>query len=64
MMRSIFKVDFDRRNFANKMMKLGIVDEVGNRPKDTSRRTPIQYRFNKEKYDLLRNDKKAFRLEF
>ena len=61
---SILKLDFDRRNFANKMMKLGIVNEVGNRPKDASRRTPIQYRFNKERYDLLRNDKKAFRLEF
>ena len=62
--KSILKVDFDRRNFANKMMKLGIVDQVGHRPKDASRRTPIQYRFNKERYEMLKNDKKAFRLEF
>ena len=62
--KSILKVDFDRRNFANKMMKLGIVDQVGHRPKDASRRTPIQYRFNKERYEMLKNDKKAFRMEF
>jgi 8-oxo-dGTP diphosphatase len=62
--KSILKVDFDRRNFANKMMKLGVVGEVGNRPQDASRRTPIQYMFNKERYDMLRKAKKAFRLEF
>jgi len=62
--KSILKVDFDRRNFANKMMKLGVVEEVGNRPEDASRRTPIQYRFNRERYDMLKKDKKAFRLEF
>ena len=62
--KSILKVDFDRRNFANKMMKLGVVDQVGSRPKDASRRTPIQYRFNKERYEMLKNDKKAFRMEF
>ena len=62
--KSILKVDFDRRNFANKMMKLGIVGEIGNRPKDASSRTPIQYTFNKERYDMLRKAKKAFRLEF
>lgn len=61
---SILNVKFDRRNFANKMLKLGILDVVGDRPKDASRRTPIHYRFNKDMYEILKTDNKAFRLEF
>jgi 8-oxo-dGTP diphosphatase len=61
---SILDVEFDRRNFANKMLKLGILDVVGDRPEDAGSRIPIQYSFNKERYDTLKQDKKAFRLEF
>ena len=61
---SILKVEFDRWNFAKKMLKLGIIDMVGERPEGVSSRIPKQYSFNKERYELLKNDKKAFRLEF
>lgn len=61
---SILKVEFDRWNFAKKMLKLGIIDMVGERPEGVSSRIPKQYSFNKERYEMLKNDKKAFRLEF
>lgn len=61
---SILQVDFDRRNFSNKMLKLGILDVVGERPEDAASRIPIQYSFNRERYYALKQDKKAFRLEF
>ena len=61
---SILKVEFDRWNFAKKMLKLGIIDMVGERPEGVSSRIPKQYSFNKERYKMLKNDKKAFRLEF
>lgn len=59
---AIFEVKFDRRNFYNKMLKLGILTEAEPRPANASRRTPSKYRFNAEKYAELKQ--KGFRLEF
>lgn len=59
---AILEVKFDRRNFYNKILKLGILSETEPRPAGTSRRKPIKYRFNSDKYDELK--KRGFRLEF
>lgn len=59
---AILEIKFDRRNFYNKMIKLGILLEAEERPKNASRRTPIKYRFNAKKYAELKQ--KGFRLEF
>lgn len=59
---AILGVKFDRRNFYNKMLKLGILTEAVPRPANASRRTPSKYRFNAEKYAELKQ--KGFRLEF
>ena len=59
---AILGVKFDRRNFYNKMLKLGILSEAEPRPEGASRRTPTKYSFNSEKYTELKQ--KGFRLEF
>ena len=59
---AILGIRFDRRNFYNKMLKLGILSEAEPRPVGASRRTPSKYRFNREKYQELKQ--KGFRLEF
>lgn len=59
---SILEVHFDRRNFAAKMLHIGILEPTGDRPAGASNRIPVTYRFDKEKYDLLKS--KGFRLEF
>ena len=59
---AILEVHFDRRNFAAKMLKLGILEDTGDRPAGASSRIPGSYRFNKEKYNELKA--KGFRLEF
>lgn len=59
---AILGVQFDRRNFYNKMLKLGILTEAEPRPANASRRTPTKYCFNAEKYAELK--RKGFRLEF
>lgn len=59
---AILGVKFDRRNFYNKMLKLGILTEAEPRPENASRRTPTKYRFNAEKYAELKQ--RGFRLEF
>ena len=58
---SILEVHFDRRNFASKMLKLGILEDTGDRPAGASSRIPVSYRFNKEKYNELKE--KGGRLE-
>lgn len=59
---AILGVRFDRRNFSAKMLKLGLLSPVGNRPVHTARRIPQTYRFNAEKYNQLKQS--GFRLEF
>lgn len=59
---AILGVRFDRRNFYNKMLKLGILAEAEPRPANANNRIPNKYRFNAEKYAELKQ--KGFRLEF
>ncbi|MBO7067907.1 MAG: NUDIX hydrolase [Bacteroidaceae bacterium] len=59
---AILEVHFDRRNFANKMLKLGLLEETCERPKNTARVIPVQYHFNPDKYKEMKS--KGFRLEF
>lgn len=59
---SLLQVRFDRRNFSNKMLHIGILEDTGKRPANASSRIPVTYRFNKDKYDELKS--KGFRLEF
>ena len=59
---AILEVKFDRRNFYNKMHKLGILSEAEKRPSGAPSRVPNKYRFNPEKYAELKQ--KGFRLEF
>ncbi|MBQ7946383.1 MAG: hypothetical protein IJ280_06690 [Bacteroidales bacterium] len=51
---AILEVKFDRRNFYNKMLKLGILSEAEPRPANATNRTPNKYRFNAEKYAELK----------
>ena len=59
---SILEVKFDRRNFSNKMLKLGMLTVVGERPKNAGSRIPVTYKFNVDNYNELKS--KGFRLEF
>ena len=59
---SILDVRFDRRNFASKMLHLGILEDTGDRQAGAPSRVPATYRFNKDQYDALKS--KGFRLEF
>ena len=59
---AILGVRFDRRNFAAKMLKLGLLQPTGDRPADAARRIPQTFRFNIQKYEELKRS--GFRLEF
>ena len=51
---AILEVKFDRRNFYNKMLKLGILSEAEPRQANATNRTPNKYRLNAEKYAELK----------
>ena len=59
---SVLEVKFDRRNFANKMLKLGILTEVDDGTFRPGTRDAKKYSFNKENYNQMKA--KGFRLEF
>ena len=58
----ILGVKFDRRNFANKILKLGLLSEVDDGSERKGTRNPIKYRFNADEYKRMKNN--GFRLEF
>ena len=59
---ALLEVHFDRRNFAGKMRKLGILEATGERPQGAARSVPVTYRFNRDRY--LEMKAAGFKLEF
>ena len=59
---AILDVRFDRRNFYNKMLKLGLLTELEEKIKLVNKKEAYLYKFNRENYDELKQ--KGFRLEF
>ena len=61
-MEGILGISFDRRNFAKKMLHLGILIELDETIWPTPKREAKLYKFNADKYEELK--RKGFRLEF
>lgn len=59
---AILNVRFDRRNFYNKMLHLGILTQVDEATNKSSKKEPFLYRFNPSMYQEMKQ--KGFRLEF
>ena len=59
---SVLEVKFDRRNFASKMLKFGLLKEVDDGTIRKGTRIPIKYSFNPDSYAQMKA--KGFRLEF
>lgn len=59
---AILGVKFDRRNFSNKMLKLGILTELEEKLILVNKKVAFLYKFNAESYQLMKE--KGFRLEF
>ena len=59
---AILNVHFDCSIFANKMLKLGVLEETDDKPKDTEDNFPVLYGFNADNYKEMKS--KGFLLEF
>ena len=59
---AILDVRFDRRNFYNKMKRLGMLEQLDETVNPSQKKEAFLFRFNKAKYEELKQ--KGFRLEF
>jgi len=59
---AILGINFDRRNFAKKMLHLEIITELDKTIWPTPKREARLYKFNSDKYEELK--RKGFRIEF
>ncbi len=59
---AILNVKFDRRNFYNKMLHLGLLTPLGETVKEQGRKDAVLYTFNPHMYEEMKQ--KGFRLEF
>ena len=59
---AILNVKFDRRNFYNKMLHLGLLNQLNETVKESGRKDSILYTFNPQMYEEMKH--KGFRLEF
>lgn len=59
---AILDVKFDRRNFCNKMLKLGILTELDEKLELVNKKVAFLYKFNPVSYKEMKE--KGFRLEF
>lgn len=59
---SVLNVHFDRRNFYNKMKRLGMLEQTEDTVNPSQKKEAYLFRFNKTKYEELKQ--KGFRLEF
>lgn len=59
---AILNVKFDRRNFYNKMLHLGLLNQLNETVKEPGRKDSILYTFNPQMYEEMKH--KGFRLEF
>ena len=59
---AILSVKFDRRNFCNKMLKLGILTQLDETLPMPNKKVAFLYKFNPESYSEMKE--KGIRLEF
>lgn len=59
---AVLEVHFDRRNFAKKMLRNGLIEQLDETAWPTPKREAFLYRFNKKNYNDLKQS--GFRLEF
>ena len=60
---AILGVKFDRRNFAKKMLHVGIIEETGEKSAVSTRRAANLYRFRLESYEAMK-DRGEWKMEF
>ncbi len=59
---AIYQTTLDKRNFRKKMIEMNVLENTGEKDKESSKRGAYLYRFNKEKYEQLLHEGLSFGL--
>jgi 8-oxo-dGTP diphosphatase len=60
---AIYQRKVDRRNFRKKILSMGILEKLDEKEKETSKKGAYYYKFNKERYDKLKQNSFYFNLD-
>ncbi len=60
---AIYQKTMDKRNFRKKILSMGILEKLDEKEKDTSKKGAYYYKFNKNKYEKLKEDGFYFNLD-
>ncbi len=60
---AIYQRKVDKRNFRKKIMSMNILEKLDEKEKETSRKGAYYYKFNKERYEILRKQGFYFNLD-
>ncbi|MGN0224047.1 MAG: NUDIX hydrolase [Muribaculaceae bacterium] len=60
----VLKVEFDRRNFFNKIRRLGILNRLKDKTRPTAKKDAFLFEFNQKAYNEFKAKHNGFRMEF
>jgi len=60
---AIYQRSVDKRNFRKKILKMGILEKLDEKEKETSKKGAYYFKFNKENYEKLKKDGFYFDLD-
>ncbi len=60
---AIYQRDVDKRNFRKKILSMNIIEKLEEKEKETSKKGAWYYRFNRSRYDVLRQNGFYFNLD-
>lgn len=60
---AIYQKKVDKRNFRKKILSMGVIEKLGEKEKETSKKGAWYYTFNKERYEKLSRNGFSFNLD-
>ncbi|HSL86392.1 MAG TPA: NUDIX domain-containing protein [Bacteroidales bacterium] len=60
---AIYQREVDKRNFRKKILSMNIIEKLDEKEKETSKKGAWYYRFNRERYEVLRQNGFYFNLD-
>src|SRR5664279_1110207 len=60
---AIYQREIDKRNFRKKILSMGIIEKLDEKEKETSKKGAFYYKFNKDRYEKLKQNGFYFNLD-
>jgi hypothetical protein len=60
---AIYQKNVDKRNFRKKILSMGVLEKLGEKEKETSKKGAWYYMFNKERHEKLSRNGFSFNLD-